>query len=86
MYKVHFNTGLAWTNSIELEGDLHDDFYSLIDEYVQSHKDEFQTFSYSEIETEFENEENSDDLINEKYLPINGGEYFILQISHIELV
>lgn len=83
MLQINFNTGLAWVKSIEIEGDLHSDLYTLIDEYVQSHKNEFQTFSISEIETEFENEENSDDLINEKYLPINGGEYYILQIASI---
>ena len=80
MLRIHFSTGTAWTKIIEVEGQLHNDLLVLIEEYVMEHEEEFIKYDYNELL-----EEHTDEEINELYLPINGGEYYINTIVNIEV-
>ncbi len=66
-----------WVKTIEVEGSLKDDLLWLIDEYYSEHgTDAFpvKLYEYEELD-EFE---------LETYIPLNGGEYYLMGISHIE--
>jgi len=82
MLKIHMHTGTAWTKIIETEGTLNDDLMAIIEGYVIEHKDEFACFTYEEL---MEDEED-ETYLNEMFLPINGGEYYIYTVSHVEEV
>lgn len=76
-YRIYFESGLAWSQSIEVESDNleHDDLLRLIDEYFEKCCDEgkehgFITFTAEEAEE------------NERLTPINGGEFYIHPICY----
>jgi len=82
MIKVGFSTGLAWLHTIRFEGSLNDDIGALIDDYMAEHDDEpMQRFTYKEA---LRNSDFDDDVFNEEYHPINGGEYYVGRIEVIE--
>ena len=90
MLEIHLSTGLAWTKSIIVEGTAYDDIAGLVDDYYLEHGDlpvpiyeldeliKGRTFKTQEEEWEY--------LDYLGVLPINGGEYYIDGISHIEEV
>jgi len=74
--KINFLTGLAWTRSIEVEADGDNiDLMSLIDSYYQEHKGLPVTLFRPEDISEEE---------QDGYLPINGGEFYILGIDSVQ--
>lgn len=84
MLRIHLLTGTAWTKEIEVEGDKYDDLLELIDEYYEV-EEELPVPMYNMTELE---EMYGDDLDMEleTMLPINGGEFWINGVSHIEEV
>lgn len=74
MLKISLQTGVYELQVFEIEGNLKDDLYALIDEYVQKNKKDFRTYNFEEIEH------------NDEYIAINGGEYYIEGIMYIEEV
>lgn len=83
MLKIHLNTGTAWTRSIEVDGSLQDDLLQLIDNYYEE-KGELpvSTYTMEELYETYE-EQDLDEVLN-AMLPINGGEFWIDGISHVE--
>lgn len=90
MLKIHFHTGIAWTNYILVEGTSQDDLLELIDEYYLEHGDlPVPMYTLDELlegESFKTQEEQWEYLENLEILPINGGEYYIEGISHVEEV
>lgn len=83
MLKIHLNTGTVWTKSIEVEGSLQDDLLQLIDNYYEE-KGELPVSTYTMEELyEIYEEQDLNEVLNEM-LPINGGEFWIDGISHVE--
>ena len=90
MLKIHLLTGLAWTKYILVEGTEQDDLLELIDRYYLEHGNlpvpmytlddliEGKKFKTQEDEWEY--------LDYLEVLPINGGEFYIDGIDHIEEV
>ena len=73
--KIHLLTGTVWTKAIECEGDERSDLLQLIDDYYYEHG-ELPVAMYK-----------TEDLSEEElktYIPINGGEYWIEGISHVD--
>lgn len=81
MLKVSVDTGTMELNVFYVEGTQKDNVSSLIDEYVQEHKDDFAVYSLVEIEVFTDNDE---DIASEEYFAINGGEYYIGRIVLVE--
>lgn len=75
--KIHLLTGTMWTKIIEAEGDEHSDLVQILDDYYYKHK----TLPVAMYET---NDLSEEDL--ETYIPINGREWWIEGISHIEVL
>ena len=83
MLKIHLNTGTAWTKSIEVDGSLQDDLLQLIDNYYEEKgKLPVTTYTMEELYETYE-EQELDEVLN-AMLPINGGEFWIDGISHVE--
>lgn len=83
MLKIHLNTGTVWTKPIEVEGSLQDDLLQLIDNYYEE-KGELPVSTYTMEELyEIYEEQDLNEVLNEM-LPINGGEFWIDGISHVE--
>ena len=85
MLKIHLNTGTAWTKTIEVDGSLQDDLVQLIDNYYEETGDlPVQMFTMEELMEIYDEDELDGEL--ETMIPINGGEFWIDGISHIEEV
>lgn len=83
MLRIHLNTGTAWTKSIEVDGSLQDDLLQLIDNYYEE-KGELPVATYTMEELyEMKICQDLNEILNEM-LPINGGEFWIDGISHVE--
>lgn len=82
MLKLNFETGTAWTKSIELEGNKNDDILQLIDDYyIENNKTlPLRTYTLKELEEIYENDENEID----RFIPVNGGEIYIDPLVSIE--
>ncbi len=82
MLKLNFETGTAWTESIELEGNKNDDILQLIDDYyIENNKTlPLITYTLNELEEIYENDENEID----RFIPVNGGEIYISPLVSIE--
>lgn len=79
MLRVHLLTGLAWTAPIVLDCDIRGDLMKAIDDYYHEHgKDGFPVRLYELHELDGED-------VND-YIPINGGQYWIQGISHVEVL
>ena len=85
MLKIHLNTGTAWTRSIEVEGSLQDDLLQLIDNYYEE-KGELPVATYTMEELSETYEEQDLNEVLDAMIPINGGEFWIDGISHVEEV
>lgn len=73
--KIYLHSGFALCPYIEVEGDGQSDLLQLIDNYVSEGGDlPVPKYSLDEI-----SEEEA-----EEYIPINGGEYYIRGIAHVE--
>ena len=83
MLKIHLNTGTVWTKSIEVEGSLQDDLLQLIDNYYEE-KGELPVSTYTTEELYEMYEEQDLNEVLDAMLPINGGEFWIDGISHVE--
>lgn len=84
MLKIHLFTGTAWTKTIEVEGTKSDDLLELIDGYYEDNDGlPVPMYNMSELEETY-----GDDLEMEleTMVPINGGEFWIEGISHVEEV
>lgn len=81
MLKICFNTGSAWVNCFEVEGSLYDDLLRIVEELVENNIEDFAKYQYDELLEDFTEEE-----IDELYLPINGGEFYIDSIAYVEEV
>ena len=83
MLKIHLNTGTAWTKSIEVDGSLQDDLIQLIDNYYEEAGDlPVQMFTMEELMKIYDKDELDSEL--ENMIPINGGEFWIDGVSHVE--
>ena len=87
MLRIHLNTGTAWTKSIEVDGSLQDDLLQLIGNYYEE-KGELPVATYTmeelcEMLCEMYDEQDLNEVLDEM-LPINGGEFWIVGISHVE--
>lgn len=84
MLTIGLKTGLAWAAEIKVEGDEHSDILQLIDDYYDEHKDlPVALYSYENI-IEFAKEAGEPiDTYLEQYVPINGGQYYILGIEYV---
>lgn len=81
MLKIHLATGTAWTKTIEVDGSLQDDLVQLIDNYYEETGDlPVQMFTMAEL---YEMHDDLNEILDEM-LPINGGEFWIHGISHVE--
>ena len=83
MIRIHLQTGTAWTKAIEVDGSLQDDLVQLIDNYYEETGDlPVQMFTMEEL-MEIYNEDELDEEL-ETMIPINGGEFWIDGVSHVE--
>ena len=81
MLKITLDTGVFYAKSFFVDGNIYDDILGLIDDYVQKNKKEFRIYTLEECIEIYEIE----DMYN-FFAPINGGEYFIDNISNVEEV
>lgn len=75
--------GYGYGSCFTTEGTVYDDLMGIVDEYVQEHPDEFAKYDYAELADIYDGDE---DIISENSTPINGGEYYIGPIAHVEEV
>lgn len=88
MLEIHLLTGTAWTESIVVEGTEEDDLLELIDSYYLENGDlPVPMYTLEDLlqgqyfKTEHQQWDYIDGL---DMLPINGGEFYIYGIDHIE--
>lgn len=77
--RIAFNTGLAWVKTIEVEGTMQDDLLGLIEEYIEENPQELRRYTYEELMEIYEDEEEVD-----RFIPINGGEFYIDWVENVE--
>lgn len=83
MIRIHLQTGTAWTKAIEVDGSLQDDLVQLIDNYYEETGDlPVQMFTMEELMEIYDEDEIDEEL--ETMIPINGGEFWIDGVSHVE--
>jgi len=83
MLKIHLQTGTAWTKTIEVDGSLQDDLIQLIDDYYEENGDlPVKLFTMEELMEIYDEDEIDEEL--EQMIPINGGEFWIDGVSHVE--
>lgn len=83
MIRIHLQTGTAWTKAIEVDGSLQDDLIQLIDNYYEETGDlPVQMFTMEELMEIYDEDEIDGEL--ENMVPINGGEFWIDGVSHVE--
>lgn len=83
MIRIHLQTGAAWTKAIEVDGSLQDDLVQLIDNYYEETGDlPVQMFTMVELMKIYDEDELDGEL--ETMIPINGGEFWIDGVSHVE--
>lgn len=83
MIRIHLQTGTAWTKAIEVDGSLQDDLVQLIDGYYEENGDlPVKLFTMEELMEIYDEDEIDDEL--ENMIPINGGEFWIDGVSHVE--
>lgn len=90
MLEIHLSTGTAWTESILVEGYPDDDILELIDSYYLEHGDlPVPLFTREDLleGKSFRTQEQEWDYLDSlEMLPINGGEFYIEGIAHVEEV
>ena len=85
MIRIHLQTGTAWTKSIEVDGSLQDDLIQLIDDYYEENGDlPVKLFTMEELMEIYDKDKLDEEL--EQMIPINGGEFWIDGVSHVEEV
>lgn len=83
MIRIHLNTGTVWTKTIEVDGSLQDDLVQLIDNYYEENGDlPVKMFTMEELMDIYDEDEIDEELT--QMIPINGGEFWIDDISHVE--
>jgi hypothetical protein len=83
MIRIHLQTGTAWTKAIEVDGSLQDDLVQLIDGYYEENGDlPVKLFTMEELMEIYDEDEIDGEL--EQMIPINGGEFWIDGVSHVE--
>ena len=87
---VDFGTGTAYTEGIAIPLEIEDieeierlDILNLVDNYLtfENDKEHILMFTYDELLESY-----TDDEISELFMPINGGEFYIYNIVHWEVV
>jgi len=81
MLNIYFATGFADVQQIQVAGTLKDDLTGLIDEYVMGHKEEFIKYSYDEL---CDGTPEDEIFLEDFFMPINGGEFYINTVVHVE--
>lgn len=91
MLRIYLKTGTAFLKFIEVEGSIQDDLVQLIDDYYLEHRslpvpmytfsDLLEMFSYEDYSVD----DNGLSIALDNMLPINGGEYYIDGVSHLEV-
>ena len=81
IFKVHFTTGLAWLRTVYIESGSDELTYDDIERYIMDNVDDFPTYTYEEL---LEYHDDCPQVIDEFYMPVNGGEYYVNAISHVE--
>lgn len=77
MMKIFLETGTAFLEVIEVKGSKYDDLLGLIDEYYEENGDlPVNMYTYDELDFL--------DVDIDEYLGINGGEFYIEGISHVQ--
>ncbi len=76
---IHFNTGFHWLNSMLVEGSQYSDIQAIIEYLAMDYQDLFSKYNWENVE---EYGEHWQDI----YMPINGGKFFIDNISHIDFI
>lgn len=85
MLKIYLKTGTAWTKVIEVDGSLQDDLVQLIDNYYEEEGElPVAKYTMEDLMEIYDEDELEDEL--EQMVPINGGEFWIDGISHVEEV
>ena len=79
---LSFDTGLFWTNDILTQGSEYDDLMVIIDDIYYATPALLKLYTLEEILEG--NEENEEDAELEKYIPLNGGEYYTDMILSVE--
>lgn len=87
--RICFHTNTAWLNCITVKGSKTDDIQALIEEYIDENGTDWTSkYTYEDIYNDIFNpgmgREEFENILNEQYLPINGGEYYIYSIASIE--
>lgn len=77
--KLCFNTGLVWLKCIYTIGTEQDDIIGTIEEYINNNPNDISQYDYEELLRDYNNEE-----IDENYIAINGGEFYIDTLELIE--
>jgi hypothetical protein len=84
MLRIHLQTGLMWTKSIEVEGHMGSDLVQLLDDYYNEYGDlPVQLYTLRELEEVYDDEDELNIILDEM-IPINGGEYWINGIEYVE--
>ena len=84
MIRIHLLTALVFTKSIEVEGSINDDIVQIIDNYYEKYKKLPVTmYTLEGLSNIYDNQEELENALN-TMIPINGGEYYIDGISHVE--
>ena len=79
---LSFDTGLFWTNDILIQGSEYDDLMAIIDDIYYNTPDLLRLYTMGEILEGIKEEEEDAEL--EKYIPLNGGEYYTDMILAVE--
>lgn len=77
--KMFIETGTFSLDEIYTEGNKNDDLLSILEEYLEENNQAIIKYNISVLEDNYTDEE-----ITELYTPINGGEYYIDRLSHVE--
>ena len=84
MLRIHLQTGLMWTKSIEVEGHMGSDLVQLLDDYYNEYGDlPVQMYTLRELGEVYDDEDELNIILDEM-IPINGGEYWINGIEYVE--
>ena len=78
--KVMLNTGTIYAQVVELDTHIEDDWFNELEEHVMENEEDFATYSFDELMVLHDEDET---YIDDMYMPINGGEYYIGAIAWV---
>lgn len=80
---IYFNTGLFWNRGVLVQGYEGCDLIESIDSIYNSNPDILRLWTYEEI-LELYNGKWLDDIIDENFIAVNGGEYYTDMINNVQ--